>query len=323
MKYRVNHLLSTSILLTIFLGVPVITAGQSTQCDCATPPGGSVTCEKGQVPICIVKNGKVTSICKSPPEDKKTIAQQNAWVLSIILGKEVTEDDLKHRPEYQGFLRKGQLNMNDAQIMFVGFKPPVESLPQRLRRASGGPGTVAKHGPLDYKNYDRSSFYYDRGWDLLKSSENAAAETEFREYVKLKPTDEDGYWGIGLSFHRRGRLDDAVAAYRQGLRLNPGSADLNAALGIVYYEQDKFSEAEESLKKAVSFEPNDAEFYGALGTILYAQLKFADAEAAFRQATQLGGARSAALNNSLGDALFAQQKYAEAKAAYALAERLR
>jgi tetratricopeptide (TPR) repeat protein len=318
MKYRVNHLHSTSILLTILLGVPVMTVGQSTQCECATPPGGSVTCEKGQVPICIVKNGKVTSICKSPPEDKKTIAQQNAWVLSIILGKDVTEDDLKLKPEYQSFLRHGSVITAEANITFQAINPPAEFLP---RRSTYRTVRTARIDP-NHK-FSLSELSYLDGMSLLDKEQYAKAETRFRETLKLEPYWEDAYLGLGVSYYRRGMLDEAEAAFQKGLRLNPASSDLNVALGSLYYEKDRFSEAEAMLKSAALASPGRADVHDALGIILYAQLKFADAEAAFRRASESGGGSNAAIYTRLGDALFAQQKYAEAKAAYALADRVR
>ena len=315
MRYRVNPLLSGSLLI-LLLGVYAYAAAQSTQCDCATPPGGSVTCEKGQVPICIVKNGKVISICKSPPETRKTVAQQNAWILSIILEKEVTEEDLRLKPEYQGFLRKGQLNTNDMQVMFVGFKPPAESLPQRMHRR--GPVWARRNNDNRPTRQELSDHHYDRAEAMVKRGNYREASTEFRKALEIEPR-ADAYLGLGISLYNAGSVKDAEAAYRRGLQLDPRAAELYVALGAIYYEQDKFSEAEASLKRAVSLDSDLADAYEALGSVLYAQLKFADAEAAFRRGAWLRP-DSATLYTKLGDALYAQQKVAEAEASYAKAK---
>jgi tetratricopeptide (TPR) repeat protein len=324
MKYRVNHLLSTSMLLSLLLGVHVLTTGQSTQCECATPPGGSVTCEKGQVPICIVKDGKVKSICKSPPESRKTVAQQNAWILSMILEKEVTEEDLKRTPEYQGFLRQGRVITADANVGFLSFNPPAESLPHKpLRRSEYvGPGVVARPVPrVDRPLGDAArrvitdEDLWKMGTVYLDLGENAKAVDQFQRALKINPRRADNYHGLGRAFYLLGKLKDAEAAYRAGLQINPNSAELNADLGVLYYEQNRFAEAEEVLKRAVSLDPSTADFTESLGTTFYAQLKFAEAEAAIRSAVRLKP-DSGVLQTKLGDALYAQQKYAEAQGAF-------
>jgi Tfp pilus assembly protein PilF len=304
----------------MLLGVHLITAGQTSSCECAAPPGGSVTCEKGQVPICIVKDGKVISICKSPPDSRKTVAQLNAWVLSSILGKEVTEEDLRLKPEYQGFLRQGRLKDGEASVVFQAFSPPSEFLQRRSFRSLSGTHVVGKYSRRhrEPREEDRSALHYDRGKRLLSSGMFAEAEAEFRKALKITPYLAEAYLGIGFSLHSRGKLGEAEAAYRQGLRLEPTSADLNAAMGAIYYANDKFSQAETSLERAVSLEPSTADVYDALGTILYAQLKFADAEAAFRHGIRLKP-DDAVLYTKLGDALYAQQKFAEAESAFTIA----
>src|ERR1035437_3794848 len=90
---------------------------------CADPPGGSVTCESGQVAICAVKNGKVDGRCKTPPANMKT-ADLKAFVLSDLTGKKVFASDVNNS-KYQIILREGRL---ETTRQVVSFKIPNELL---------------------------------------------------------------------------------------------------------------------------------------------------------------------------------------------------
>jgi len=57
---------------------------QTRQCECQKPPGGTVTCEKDQVPICRVKDGKVVGECKPIPKSEKTVAHHVSNLLAKL-----------------------------------------------------------------------------------------------------------------------------------------------------------------------------------------------------------------------------------------------
>lgn len=90
---------------------------------CADPPGGSVTCESGQVASCAIRNGKVDGRCKTPPANMKA-ADLKAFVLSDLTGKKVSASDV-NTSKYQEILRQGRLEIN-GQV--VTFKIPKELL---------------------------------------------------------------------------------------------------------------------------------------------------------------------------------------------------
>src|SRR5438128_2241451 len=60
---------------------------------CADPPGGSVTCESGQVASCAVKNNKVDARCRTPPANMKA-TDLKASVLSDLTGKTISPNDV-------------------------------------------------------------------------------------------------------------------------------------------------------------------------------------------------------------------------------------
>ena len=57
------------------------------RCDCADPPGGSVTCGANQLAICKVKDGKPDAHCEDPPTgDDVPSGGILAWCLAQISG---------------------------------------------------------------------------------------------------------------------------------------------------------------------------------------------------------------------------------------------
>jgi Flp pilus assembly protein TadD len=67
---------------------------------------------------------------------------------------------------------------------------------------------------------------------LFGAGRDALARGQFREaighiveYVKLRPTDVQGYLNLGKAYWQSGNLGGALDAYRQVLQLSPGNAE--------------------------------------------------------------------------------------------------
>jgi len=85
-------------------------------CNCPTPPGGTVTCEDGQLAICVVRNGVIEARCVNPPTYASEIEMSN-WILSTVTG------DYRHpqspiEPEMQRILVAGRYESDDVQVTF-------------------------------------------------------------------------------------------------------------------------------------------------------------------------------------------------------------
>ena len=93
----------------------------------AVPPGGTVTCESGQVASCTVKGGKVDGRCQTPPASMKG-TELKAFVLSDLTGKAVSAEDV-NKGEYKDALRQGHLGHSETTNgAVVDFKIPKELL---------------------------------------------------------------------------------------------------------------------------------------------------------------------------------------------------
>jgi Flp pilus assembly protein TadD len=69
------------------------------------------------------------------------------------------------------------------------------------------------------------------GADALGRRQFPEAIGHFTEYVKLRPTDAQGYLQLGKAFWQNGNRTNALDAFRQVLRLNPNNAEALQFLG--------------------------------------------------------------------------------------------
>lgn len=154
--------------------------------------------------------------------------------------------------------------------------------------------------------------------DLEKNNEVEAA---YREAIKLKPVDAEGY-GIFAGFlERTGKKLEAVDMYRKAIELKPDFAPSYFALAHVFNGLKRFDDEEGILRDAVKVQAT-AESYNALGICLRNENKALDAEQAFRSGCDLA-TDSYDLHMSLGGILLGLKKFQEAEAAYRTAFRLK
>ena len=94
-----------------------------TVCQCATPPGGSVTCPDGFFAMCLVRDGKANGSCTPIPQSAlQSEKALQIWVLGKVLGRDIRPEDIGGR-ELQLIL-KNQRYENSARQEVVMFKFP-------------------------------------------------------------------------------------------------------------------------------------------------------------------------------------------------------
>lgn len=72
---------------------------------------------------------------------------------------------------------------------------------------------------------------FGAGADALGRGRFPEAIRHFGEYVRLRPTDAQGYLQLGKAYWQDGNLGNALEAFRQVLRLNPDNAEALQFLG--------------------------------------------------------------------------------------------
>jgi hypothetical protein len=93
-----------------------------TTCNCDNPPGGSVTCGDGQIPVCRVVNGAAHGYCLSPPSEVSGL-ELTAWFFSHLLRREVTTGEVMARLDLQVAVVEGRFT-NTENGETITFRVP-------------------------------------------------------------------------------------------------------------------------------------------------------------------------------------------------------
>jgi cytochrome c-type biogenesis protein CcmH/NrfG len=133
------------------------------------------------------------------------------------------------------------------------------------------------------------------GNDARDERKFSAAESAYREAIKLKPTDARAFHGLGNVFVDQQRWDDAEDAYRKAYQFAANNPDVLTALSFVLVQPrtgaanaKRLSDAEYYATRATQLQPNNAIAFDRLGVAMVARsIVNSDTEAAFRKAVEL------------------------------------
>ena len=165
--------------------------------------------------------------------------------------------DEKHYDEAIGFydeLLKG--SPNDADL-HSGLADAY------FKRAFAREGDARK---ADYKSagdqYDRAARIKAGEADLLfnaalayqNAADFASAETEWRDFIKLKPEDTDAMAALGSTLAELKKYDEAAAVLHQAVNLKPREKNLHRQLGGVYARADNQPKSYEEMVVYISLE---------------------------------------------------------------------
>jgi protein O-GlcNAc transferase len=130
-----------------------------------------------------------------------------------------------------------------------------------------------------------------QAWTLLgvclEGIEPEAALSAWRKAITLAPHDAEPYFRLGDFERRRGRHDQAIAAYRAALATGFRHPALWNNLGLALQEQGQSDEAIRAFQAAIRLQPDMAPAHANLGDALRAQHRTAEAIAAYRRACEL------------------------------------
>jgi tetratricopeptide (TPR) repeat protein len=100
---------------------------------------------------------------------------------------------------------------------------------------------------------------YARGVAAQMDGRYDAAAAEFRDALALSPRATGAYTALGDVEFRRGRTDDAIAAYRQLMAIYPFTyiAELYRQVGLFELRGDQPEAAVRDLRQAVTLDPED------------------------------------------------------------------
>ena len=108
----------------------------------------------------------------------------------------------------------------------------------------------------------------------------AAALTEYRKVVELKPDRAEAYSNLAVAQKRQGRLDDAIISLNKALELKPGFGAAMTNRGAIFAEQYKWAEAKRDFEEALRLNPDDDGALYGLSQALREERDYAGAQQA-------------------------------------------
>jgi len=110
---------------------------------------------------------------------------------------------------------------------------------------------------------------------VAPEKDRARSITYFENYVKRKPEDPEGYFGLGLTQQRAGALDRAIENLAKASSLLPQDGEIHRELGTAYFLKANLAEAQRQLELARDLSPSDPLTYFYLGRV-YGEQKMID-----------------------------------------------
>jgi tetratricopeptide (TPR) repeat protein len=121
--------------------------------------------------------------------------------------------------------------------------------------------------------------------------------------------------GLGLQYHKAGKLAEAEGCYRQVLATQPDHADALQLIGAIAYQTGRYDAAAEWIGKAIKLDATNPAWFSNLGLALERSGRFEESLASHNKALELKPDRAEAFNNR-GNALRALGRIDEALSSY-------
>jgi len=117
MKFAVNNV-SLYTISVVFLASLAISNADT--CQCATPPGGEISCPSGHSAFCRIYDGKVYGGCEPNPKGL-TGDGLKAWALSKVFGTRIEPAQIESNALFERTLKTGRYE-NPKTREVVTFK---------------------------------------------------------------------------------------------------------------------------------------------------------------------------------------------------------
>jgi cellulose synthase operon protein C len=194
--------------------------------------------------------------------------------------------------DVEGLVYKGQIQLrkNDAP-------GAVDSLQNALRN---DPNNAVAH--------------YQLGIAYEQQHDQARAESEWREAVRIRPDLTDAQRALAGLELQRADLDALLATAQQIITAQPYSPDGFLLKGIAEIARENYTDAEKDAEQAMQRAPQSPAPYVQLGNVQLAQKHFPDAERFYQQALDKDPSSADGLSG-LMNTYFAQKEYDKAIAA--------
>ncbi len=122
---------------------------------------------------------------------------------------------------------------------------------------------------------------------LLFERQYPAAETHFKEALRLNPQLQEAEDNLGNVCFFLGRFDEAESHYRRAMEINPRFAAPHDNIAETFLRENRVPEARREVEIALKLEPGMADAHDNLGMVLLREGRLSEALAEFERATIL------------------------------------
>lgn len=98
---------------------------------------------------------------------------------------------------------------------------------------------------------------FETAHENQKRGNTAAAEKEYRAYLKADPHSVPAITNLGVVLAQQGKFTEAIAQYRTALSLDPQSLPARIDLALAYYRSKRWREASETLEQVLRINPQN------------------------------------------------------------------
>lgn len=133
--------------------------------------------------------------------------------------------------------------------------------------------------------------YYTRGMANERAGNWPAAESDFREALKLEPDQPQVLNNLGYSMvEKHENLDEALGMIETAVKAEPEDGYITDSLGWVLYRLGRYEDAVKPMLRAVELTPDDPIINDHLGDVLWKVGRKREAEFQWRRALSFGPA---------------------------------
>lgn len=154
---------------------------------------------------------------------------------------------------------------------------------------------------------DNAIAHYQLGTAFAQQNDDARAEAEWREAVRIRPDLTDAQRSLAALELRRGDVNAVLQTAQQIITAQPYSADGYILKGIADLARQKYSDAQQDAEQAAQKAPQNPSPYIQLGNIQLAQRQYAPATKFYQEALDRDPSSSEGLGGLMNTYLVQKQ----------------
>jgi Tfp pilus assembly protein PilF len=161
--------------------------------------------------------------------------------------------DSEYSVDAANYMAQGYLQLNDPENAIKAYKTGIRLNPYRDDTHTQLGNLLFAEDRFDeavkeYKEAVRlnpsASNYYTLGQGFLATDSYDSAATQFNKVLNIAPSDPAGNHGLGLTYSRQGRHEDAIRQFQTAIQKDGKFYNAHAEIGYTYADMGMMDEAQ-------------------------------------------------------------------------------